>query len=224
MEEHPESDLADEGGRLRRSGPWLAIALVAVLTVVAVLLVPDEIEEVTGEAPADRTPPATAGSSPDTAPSLLSGNRDTTADEGTGAAADADPNRRPPGASARELIAVARASGDVELQTIADAAAQALRDGAGEDAYLLYFFAARAGHAGSAMVLGTQADPAHRDPGTGLYDAPDLVQAHKWYAIAADAGDPLARERLAELRDRVDRRAAAGDPEAQRISLLWQHP
>jgi hypothetical protein len=40
--------------------------------------------------------------------------------------------------------------------------------------------------------------------------------------VAARQGNETAQAGLADLRARVDRRAADGDPEAQRIALLWQ--
>ena len=49
-----------------------------------------------------------------------------------------------------------------------------------------------------------------------------MSQAHKWYQLAAENGDNEARERLADLRSRVEKLAADGDAQAQRISLLWQ--
>ena len=67
------------------------------------------------------------------------------------------------------------------------------------DAYLLYFFAAREGHAASALALGTQADPAQYNPQDSVFDAPDIIQAHKWYQAAAQNGNAQGRERLADL-------------------------
>ena len=103
-----------------------------------------------------------------------------------------------------------------------DAAREAQANGELADAYLLYFFAAREGHAGAALALGTQADPASRDPGNSVFEAADLTQAHKWYQLAAEGGDAEARNRLADLRRRVEKMAAEGDPQAQRVALLWQ--
>ncbi|MGB5453411.1 MAG: deoxyribonuclease, partial [Sedimenticolaceae bacterium] len=82
--------------------------------------------------------------------------------------------------------------------------------------------AAREGYAPAALALGTQSDPASRDPLNSVFEAPDMSQAHKWYQLAAENGDNEARERLADLRSRVEKLAADGDAQAQRISLLWQ--
>lgn len=127
-----------------------------------------------------------------------------------------------PGAKARAFIAKLRVDGDMPLDDVFAAAEQARANHEMADAYLLYFFAAREGHAQSALVLGEQADPATRNPDTSVFDAADLTQAHKWYQQAADNGDTEGSKRLNELRNRVENLAAGGDPEAQRITLLWQ--
>jgi TPR repeat protein len=127
-----------------------------------------------------------------------------------------------PGAKARGLIAQMRTSGDYQPDEIVAAATASQQAGEFADAYLLFFFAARQGHSGAAMTLGRQADPAHHRPGQSVFDAPDLMQAHKWYEAAARSGNDEARQALAELRERVDRLAASGDPAAQRIALMWQ--
>ena len=88
--------------------------------------------------------------------------------------------------------------------------------------WLVERFAAREGHAGSALALGQQADPGSRDPANSVFESADLTQAHKWYQMAAQNGSAEGRERLADLRSRVEQMAAAGDQQAQRISLLWQ--
>jgi len=90
------------------------------------------------------------------------------------------------------------------------------------DAYLLYFFAARQGHAMSAMALGTIHDPDYHSEFTSIMDKPDLTQAHKWYLQAAEGGDPVAQEHLDHLRARVELAAADGDAEAQRLVLQWR--
>jgi TPR repeat protein len=127
-----------------------------------------------------------------------------------------------PGARARALIAQMRADGELSLDAVFEAA-QASREAAQwADAYLLYFFAAREGHAGAALSLARQADPAFHEAGNSVFENPDLVQAHKWYQAAAERGDESAQAGLEDLRQRVDRMAAEGDPEARRIALLWQ--
>jgi TPR repeat protein len=98
------------------------------------------------------------------------------------------------------------------------------RQGAGEreDAYLLYRYAARHGHAQAAMTLGTAADPAYHSATSSFLPEPAPGQARKWYSIAAAAGFAEAGQRLEALRARLERDAAAGDEQAQRLLLLWR--
>ncbi len=214
------TEIADSDPQ-RRPGPWKLIAIVVVLTLIGVWLVPDNAPE----DQADTQPLATPDQAPagvrDSVPSLLS----------DGPADDPAPVETPPptevvdarpGARARALIAEMRADGDIQLDEMFAAAQQTQAEGEMADAYLLYFFAAREGHAASALTLGTQADPAQRDPQDSVFDAPDIIQAHKWYEAAAQNGNVQGRERLADLRRRVEQLAADGDPQAQRISLIWQ--
>jgi len=193
----------------RRSGPWKLIIAVVVLTLIGVWLVP-------GESPQDDEGRATAP-----APSLLGEVPDTATPEAEPSAPPGVIDERP-GARARTQIAKLRAAGNISYADVFVAARQAQADGDLADAYLLYFFAARAGHGDSALALANQADPATRDPQNSVYEGADLTQAYKWYRVAAGSGDAVAGRQLAELRGRVEQLAADGDPEAQRISLLWQ--
>ena len=214
------TEIADSDPQ-RRPGPWKLIAIVVVLTLIGVWLVPDEAPEDPANAPLLaplNQPPAEAS---DPTPSLLGdGPADAPAPVETVPSTEVVDGR--PGARARALIAEMRAAGDIQLDEMFAAAQQAQAQGEMADAYLLYFFAAREGHAASALNLGTQADPAHRDPRDSVFDAPDIIQAHKWYQAAAQNGNARGQERLADLRQRVEQLAANGDPQAQRISLLWQ--
>lgn len=89
------------------------------------------------------------------------------------------------------------------------------------DAYLLFRFAARHGHGQAALVLGKQADPANRDADIpdSLKDQPE--QAYKWYSVAAAKGIDEAAAQLQDLRKRMERAASNGDERAQRLLLLW---
>ncbi len=215
-----DSELADTAPQ-RRSGPWKLIVIVILLTAVGVWLVP-------GESP-DRAPDTAQPDSVDSEeqpPSLLETpppKRDDAiaVDEQTSAATETVGDDRP-GAKARTLIAEMRASGQIDTQKVFDAAEAAQANGELTDAYLLYFFAAREGHARAALTLGRQADPQSHNPDSSVFETPDLNQAHKWYQLAAQNGNDEGRQQLSALRTRVEQRAAAGDPEAQRISLLWQ--
>jgi TPR repeat protein len=207
-----ETELPDHQPQ-RRSGPWPLIIVVVVITLIAVWLVPggdDEPKSTEAPPPSLLETPADATGTSDSPGNV----------EPTGTEAAIDDDR--PGAQARALIAQMRASGTLSLDDLSDAANTALQAEQWTDAYLLYFFAAREGHAASALRLARHADPAHHTVGASLFEAPDMMQAHKWYDAAARQGDEAAQAGLADLRSRVEQLAADGDPEAQRIALLWQ--
>jgi TPR repeat protein len=216
-----ETEVADSEPQ-RRSGPWKLIIVVAVLTLIAAWLIPtgvqdDEPETADGRGvPLPAHPPSLLGEQ--AADGSLSAQMPATAG-GESQPALLDDR---PGAKARALIASMRAAGGVDLDQVLSAAEQAQSDGELANAYLLYFFAAREGSGPAALELGKQADPATRDPLDSVFGAPDLNQAYKWYKIAAGYGESEARDRLADLQARVEQMAAGGDPQAQRISLLWQ--
>jgi len=90
-----------------------------------------------------------------------------------------------------------------------------------EDAYLLYRFAARHGQVQAAMMLGTRADPAFHTEVTSYLPEADPGQAYKWYSVAAAAGNDEAVQRLQDLHKRVQQDAAAGDEQARRLLLQW---
>lgn len=108
------------------------------------------------------------------------------------------------------------------MDTLFDKAEEFRQSGKLTDAYLLYFQAARQGHAGASMVLAKQADPAFYSADSSLLDKPYISQARKWYLAAADAGDSSATDLLANLHRYVQEKAAAGDPEANRLLLQWK--
>lgn len=198
----------------KRRGPWPLIVIVVLLTLIAVWLVPGEEDEV-GDT-TDAAPPSLLQEQAEGVP---------LADPAPAAGILAVPEPLVddrPGARARALIAEMRASGTLSLDELHAAAVAAQESGELQDAYLLYFFAAREGHTEAALTLAQQADPATHAAEGSVFEAPDLVQAHKWYEVAARQGNETAQAGLADLRARVDRRAADGDPEAQRIALLWQ--
>lgn len=215
MDLPPETD-PEDNARDRQSGPWKLIALVATVTLIGVLLVPGEPPQENAEAlPVPRQGDDTVVERP----SLLSPSKPAEPVRGQ---ATAVTQARRPGAMARQLIADLRKRGETDPQRIFEVAQQAQAEGALTDAYLLYFAAARDGHAEAALALGTQADPAHRDPANSVYEQADLSQALKWYKTATERGNPEAEQRLSALRRTVQERAAAGDENAQRLSLYWQ--
>ena len=109
-----------------------------------------------------------------------------------------------------------------DLDTVFRKAGESLKRGRIADAHLLYFFAARRGHAPAAFVLAGIYDPVRFDKDRSLLGRPDPLQALKWYRVAAEQGDGEARARLKSLESWVDARARAGDAEAERLRLSWR--
>jgi TPR repeat protein len=127
------------------------------------------------------------------------------------------------GDTAREIIAALEADPNGPDYAEAYARAQEYRDeGRSADAQLLYFFAARGGHAPAAFDLATFNDPNHVETTAGLVAAPDPFQAYRWYAAARDAGDERAAVRLEELRAWAESASSAGDSDAERLLLQWE--
>lgn len=217
-----EQDSIDTGARSpqsHKSGAGKLIVVVAVLTLLAILLVPSQKEP---ESPDSTEPakPEPAGG----APSLLSPGTATPETQTGPPGEEARPAPEMasgPGAAARGLIRELRSSTPVDLERAYRAAQTFDREGRSDDAYLMYFFAAREGHGPSAMVLAREADPASFKE-NGLFEAPDELQANKWYDRAVQAGVPGAAEALARLRSAVEKKAQAGDQRARRIMLQWK--
>jgi hypothetical protein len=127
------------------------------------------------------------------------------------------------GDRARAIIAGMRAAGGKPDPAEVFARAEELNgEGHQEDAYLLYRFAANHGHARAALVLASQADPAYYSPTDSLLPQAEPEQAIKWYRVASAAGNEEAAARLQALHRRLQDAAAAGDAQAQRLLLQWQ--
>lgn len=127
------------------------------------------------------------------------------------------------GDGARNLLYELRATGEEPDPEVVFAEAERMQDaGDLEDAYLLYRFAARHGQAQAALALGTQADPAFHAAATSFLPEPDAGQAYKWYSVAAAADSDTAAQRLQDLRKRVQQDAVAGDEQAKRLLLQWR--
>lgn len=127
------------------------------------------------------------------------------------------------GDTAREIIAQLEAAPDGPDYAEAHARAQEyLAEGRSADAQLLYFFAARGGHAPAAFDLATFNDPNHAETTAGLVAAPDPFQAYRWYTTARDAGDERAAGRLEELRAWAETAGRDGDGDAERLLLQWE--
>ncbi len=129
----------------------------------------------------------------------------------------------PPGSRARAIIAeLKQQQGAADLDRIFTSAEDLKAEGMLADAHLLYFYAAKQGHAPSAMALGMMHDPDYHSKLTSIMDKPDPAQAYKWYSQAAESGNLMARAHLDDLRARVELAAAGGDATAKRLLLQWQ--
>ena len=184
------------------------MVLIAVVTVIAILLVPGEEDEAPPALPEMASPPEMEQPVPLPLPPVSE-------DESTAPPREGD--------TARTIVAKLRAE-DTEPEP-GELFAQAERlqgEGQLEDAYLLYRLAARRGHTRAALVLGTQADPAYHTADTSVLSEADPQQAYKWYSAAATAGNDEAAERLEKLREHVEQSAADGNPAAQRLMLQWR--
>ena len=113
-------------------------------------------------------------------------------------------------------------SGNPELETAFERAQGFQEVGQLADAQVLFFYAARGGHAGAAFELGTMNDPNYHSPETSLLPEPDAFQAFRWYSAAQDQGVTAAGERLEALREWTEAASATGDSKAERLLLQWE--
>jgi hypothetical protein len=225
-------------GAARHLGPgtWGLMALVAAITLIAVWVVPKNDKDATQALPELSPVPGSAEQSLQPAGPNLSETPGSSpgaqapSDTGTSMPLDLPP---PPGGvatvtgggeGARTFLYELRAGGGEPDPEVVFSEAERLQgQGEREDAYLLYRYAARHGQAQAAMRLGTAADPAYHSAAISYLPEPAPGQAHKWYSMAAAGGDVEAGQRLEDLRGRVERAAAAGDEQAQRLLLLqWR--
>ena len=127
------------------------------------------------------------------------------------------------GDTAREIVARLQANTGGPDYAEARARAQEFQaDGRLADAQLLYFFAARGGHAPAAFDLATFYDPNHYAAASSIVAEPDPFQAYRWYAAARDAGDDRASERLDALRAWAESASQSGNDDAERLLLQWE--
>lgn len=219
------------------AGPWKMIALVVAITLMAIWLVPGEEKPETAPIAPPASNPANADKD---SPSLL---QNTATDKGenpqsnTDTAASAPQTAKqetsaeePPtevetkpllaGEAARKLISELRKATTIDTETAYQQAVDFEAQNKGEDAYLLYFFAAREGHGNAALRMARLADPTQQSDHP--LAKPDQAQAIKWYQKSLDAGVEAARAPLTELKTIVETAAAAGDDRAQRILLQWK--
>ena len=212
MENEYEEDR--RGGLTPRRARMLMV-LVAVITAIAIWLVPVDEKQPTLSLPTLPAAPDTSGEVP------LPQATDS-----------AEPLPPPPGGvatitnggdQARAFIYELRADGAQPDADVIFTEAERMQDAGNlEDAYLLYRFAARHGQGQAAMILGEGADPMFHSVVTSYLPEPDSGQAYKWYGLAAAAGNDEAAQRLQDLHKRVQQDAAAGDEQARRLLLQWR--
>jgi hypothetical protein len=195
---------------------WALMALVAVITAIAIWLVPVD------EKQAPSLPPLP--SAPDTSEAQpLPSATDTSESLSLPSPAGGINTATHGGDRARAFIYELRADGaQPDADRVFAEAERMQREGNLEDAYLLYRFAARHGQAQAALILGTQADPAFHAAASGYLPEPNPGQAYKWYNVAAVAGNDEAALSLQALRKRVQQDAEAGDEQARRLLLQWR--
>ncbi len=186
---------------------WLVISAIMAVTLIAVFMVPDGQQQ-TGDIPLP-TAPATPVAVRNEAEPAVPQQEKTPAVEETLAEGEA----------ARRFLA---ASPGLDPEAIFQRAEDFREEGRPADAWLLYFKAARDGHARAAMILAEQADPAYFDAAHSMLDSPDLVQAHKWYEQAKRNGSKEAAKRLDNLMKRLEQAAADGDRQAQLLLAKWK--
>ncbi len=222
----------------------MPILVVGILTALAVWFVPTSEEEVDLKKPLPQLdsviqpldedgttlPPLDTGTAIRPLDEIeLGSEEDTTASEDTSVSTVDEPTQPPETEFAstpdntegdvRELIAKLRKEGVGSGAKAYEEAENRRRVGNNEDAYLLYFYAARRGHGEAALKLGTMADPAYFTSVSSVLTAPDSAQAVKWYKKAIDAGNRDAKQKLAELTKRIKKQAENGSSEAQRLLL-----
>jgi hypothetical protein len=184
----------------------ILMAVVALITILAIWLVPSQQEE---------APPAL--------PQLTTAAPPMQAENAPGTPADAPSAPALPGDRARAVIAGLRAGGGDPDPAEVFVNAQRMQDeGHPDDAYLLYRYAANHGEQQAALLLGTRADPAYYTADGNILPEPEPEQAIKWYRIASAEGNAEATARLKSLRGRLEQASAAGDTQADRLLLLWQ--
>ena len=184
------SEFSDSQSRTK--GPWPAIAAVVIVTLLAVWLVPSDDKEV---APA----PSLLSSSVAPAPTPL-------------------PTSKSDRIDARTLITELRTATKPDYNKAYNAGETLRKKGQLDEAYILYFFAAREGHANSAYRLGQLAD---NIISKSSYRA-DATQAIKWYRKAESAGVSEATDALNALKRYYEDKARSGDSNARRLLLLWR--
>jgi hypothetical protein len=212
-----EYKLTEGNGKWSPARTKALMALVAVITAIAIWLVPVDKQPSTQSLPSLPSAADTSESLP--LPPATDTTEELTLPPPPGGIATITNG----GDRARAFIYDLRADGAQPDAGVVFAEAERMQDAGNlEDAYLLYRFAARNGQAQAALILGTQADPAFHAAAAGYLPDADPAQAYKWYSVAAAAGNDKAVQQLQALRKRMQQDAAAGDEQARRLLLQWR--
>ena len=233
MDENEDKQVFDEKSGLEKN-LTVPILVVAMLTALAVWFVPNDEEDIDLKKPLPQLDSVIQplGDEGSDLPPLDIGTAIRPLDEieaGSSEDSTESPDKKvisksveENGDDVRALIAQLRNEGADSSQKAYEEAEKRRRVGDNEDAYLLYFFAARHGHGDASLVLGTMADPTYYTSITSALTAPDPAQAIKWYKKAINAGIGDAKKNLADLTRRIKKQAKAGSSEAQRLLLQLQ--
>jgi len=189
---------------------WLIISLVIAVTVVAVMMVPE------ADRKAEDIPPPVGLAETPSAPASQSGES-TPETEAVGVDTDAIRNE---GDAARNYLA--QAGEGLTASAVYARAREFWSQRQFGDAWLLYFKAAKDGHAEAAMALAEQADPRYFKADATVLSQPDVVQAHKWYLQAQRNGSEQAGQRLQQLLADLEKSAQAGDEQAAVLLETWK--
>jgi len=86
-------------------------------------------------------------------------------------------------------------------------------------AFILLEYAAEAGHAEAALLIGRYFDPTHSgESGTIIKDP---AAAYEWYQVAMSGGQLQAKNHLSDLRQWVEKQAAQGSMAARELLGSW---
>ena len=209
---------AGRGGNWSPGRTWVLMILVAVITGLAVWLVPVNEQLAPPSLPALPSAPDTPEPLPLPSAAVMTEELQLPPPSGGGIA-----DLTTGGDGARTFLYELRATGEEPDPDVVFAEAERMQ-GVGdlENAYLLYRYAARYGQAQAALTLGTQADPAFHAGAASFLPEPDAGQAYRWYSVAVAANSETAVQRLQDLHKRVQQDAVAGDEQARRLLLQWQ--
>ena len=87
-------------------------------------------------------------------------------------------------------------------------------------AFILLEYAAEAGHAEAALIVGRYFDPTSTDDSGTIIKDPEI--AYEWYQVALSGGQAEAQNHLSELRQWVEKEAAQGSRKAREVLANWQ--